>query len=81
MKDAHELRFYTTEQACELLNLGRTYLYYCRMAGVLQYTRIGKRKILYTEEQLAAFKQMLVEDAPRVHRLIQKLLRSSKKRR
>lgn len=80
MKDARELRFYTTEEACKLLNLGRTYLYYCRMAGVLEATQIGRR-VLYTHEQLAAFRQKLIDDAPQVHHLIQQLLRRSKKRR
>ncbi len=80
MKDAQELRFYNTEEACKMLNLGRTYLYYCRLAGVLEATMIGRR-VLYTHEQLAAFRQRLIEDAPRVHRLVQQLLRRSKKRR
>jgi excisionase family DNA binding protein len=80
MKDVQELRFYSTEQACEMLNLGRTYLYYCRLAGVLEATKVGRR-VLYTDKQLAAFRQRLIDDAPRVHRLIQQLLRRSKKRR
>jgi|GEM_PF-5182940 len=80
MKDVQELRFYTTEQACELLNLGRTYLYYCRLAGVLAPTKVGRR-VLYTDEQLAAFRQRLIVDAPRVQRLIQQLLRRGKRRR
>jgi excisionase family DNA binding protein len=80
MKDVQELRFYTTEQACEMLNLGRTYLYYCRLAGVLEATKVGRR-VLYTDKQLASFRQRLIDDAPRVHRLIQQLLRRSKKRR
>jgi excisionase family DNA binding protein len=78
MSDVQEFRFYTTEQACELLGLGRTYLYYCRLAGVLETTKIGRR-VLYTSEQLAKFRQRLIGDAPRVHRLIQQLLRRRKK--
>jgi len=80
MKDAHELRFYTTKEACEMLNLGRTYLYYCRKAGVLEATLIGRR-VLYSHEQLAAFRRRLIEEGPRVHRLIQQLLRRGKRRR
>lgn len=80
MKNDNDFRFYTTEQACELLKLGRTYLYYCRMAGVLEATQVGRR-VLYTREQLAAFQQTLVEDAPKVHRLVQRMLRSRKRRR
>ena len=80
MKDVQELRFYTTEQASELLNLGRTYLYYCRLAGVLEVTKIGRR-VLYTSEQLGAFRRRLTDDAPRVHRLVQQLLRRGKRRR
>ena len=82
MKDVTDHHFYSTDQACELLNLGRTYLYYCRSVGVLQPTKIGRR-VLYTSEQLATFRQRLIDDAPRVHRLIQHHLnhRRSKKRR
>ena len=80
MKDARELRFYTTQEACELLKLGRTYLYYCRLAGVLEAAKVGRR-VLYTSEQLAAFRQRLIDDAPRVNRLVQQLLRRGKRRR
>jgi excisionase family DNA binding protein len=80
MKDAYELRLYSCEEASELLHLGRTYLYYCRMAGVLQYTKVGRR-VLYTYEQLAAFQKALVEDAPRVHRLVQRFVRRRRRGR
>lgn len=63
-----------------MLNLGRTYLYYCRLAGVLEATKIGRR-VLYTSDQLIAFRQRLIDDASRVHRLIQQLLRRRKRRR
>lgn len=80
MKDVPDLRLYTTEEVCEMLNLGRTYLYYCRLAGVLEATKIGRR-VLYTSDQLIAFRQRLIDDASRVHRLIQQLLRRRKRRR
>jgi excisionase family DNA binding protein len=78
MRHEYNVRFYTTEEACEMLHLGRTYLYYCRLAGVLQATKVGRR-VLYTEEQLAAFRQKLVDDAPKIHRLIQRMLRNRKR--
>ncbi len=74
----NQLRFYTTEEACDLLHLGRTYLYYCRLAGVLQCTKVGRR-VLYTEEQLMDFRRRLIEDAPKVHRLVQQRLRRKKR--
>ena len=80
MKIENAQRFYTTQQACRVLNLGRTFLHYCREAGLLQYTRIGIRGVRYTDEQLDEFKQLLVERPENVRKAIQQLTRVQKRR-
>ncbi len=48
-------KIYTTEEAAEVLRMSRDTLDEIRKAGEIQYLRLGKRKIGYTESDLKKF--------------------------
>ena len=48
-------KLFTEREAAELLGLSSATLQRERKRGVIEFTRIGKRKIRYTEDQLRAY--------------------------